>query len=50
MKFLKNLWGQLTEAIDEFIADLIGENAVDQLEANPQEIAAMVETDSYENW
>lgn len=50
MKFLSNLWNNFAQAVDEFIAGIIGEDAVDQLESTPQEIAAMVETDSFESW
>lgn len=50
MKFLKNLWHQFTQAVEEFIADLIGEDTLALTEVEPDQIPALVEIDSYESW
>lgn len=50
MKFLKNLWGTFTQAVEEFIADLLGEDTLALSESEPDQVSALVETDSFESW
>ncbi len=50
MKFLKNLWGNFTQAVEEFIGDLLGEDTLALSETEPDQVPMMVETDSYESW
>ena len=37
MKFLRNLWDKIGQALSEFLADLIGEYDAEKAEAVPQQ-------------
>jgi hypothetical protein len=50
MKFLKNLWGNFAQAVEEFIADLLEEDTLALTEVEPDQVPMMVETDSFESW
>lgn len=50
MDFLKNLWDKFTGAVDEFIGDLLGEDTLALSESEPDQVSALVETDSFESW
>lgn len=50
MKFLSNLWNRFTLSVEEFIADLLGEDTLAQSDFDSQQVSAAVETDSFESW
>lgn len=50
MNFFWKLWNWLDEAFEEFVADLLGEDTLAPSKTDSQQVAGMVETDSFESW